>query len=72
MTFYGVHITKNHVLGLSTGMDHKKEISIIPIALGLKGFVGKAGSPKVFEGLDLGGCSTMLEKKESGTRTKSW
>ncbi len=72
MTFHGIQVTKNHVIGLSTGLDQYEGISIIPIALGWRGFLGKDGKPKVFGGLDLGGGSTMLEKKENDTWSKSW
>ncbi|SFA97241.1 hypothetical protein SAMN04489723_10339 [Algoriphagus aquimarinus] len=72
MTFNGAHITKNQVVGFSLGLDQYDEISIIPIALGWRGFLGKEGKPKIFGGLDLGGGSAILEKKVSNEWSKSW
>jgi hypothetical protein len=72
MTFHGLQVTKNHVLGISTGLDQYDEISIIPIALGWRGFLGKDNKPKIFGGLDLGGGSTLLEKSVSDDWSKSW
>lgn len=72
MTFHGIRVTKNHVVGLSAGLDNYEEINIIPIALGWRGFLGKDGKPKFFGGLDLGGGSTVLEKKISDEWSKSW
>ena len=39
LTFNGVNVIKNHALGLSTGLDQYDGISIIPIALGWRGFL---------------------------------
>lgn len=72
MTFHGIRVTKNHVVGFSTGLDQYEELNIIPIALGWRGFLGKEGKPKIFGGLDLGGGSTVLEKKVSDEWSKSW
>ncbi|WP_339755806.1 hypothetical protein [Algoriphagus aquimarinus] len=72
MTFNGAHITRNQVVGFSLGLDQYDEISIIPIALGWRGFLGKEGKPKIFGGLDLGGGSAILEKKVSNEWSKSW
>lgn len=72
MTFHGAHITKNNVVGFSLGIDQYDEISVIPIALGWRGFLGKHRKPKIFGGLDIGGGSTILEKKVSDEWNKSW
>ncbi|WP_140160612.1 hypothetical protein [Algoriphagus antarcticus] len=72
MTFHGVHLSKNNVIGFSAGFDQYDEISIIPIALGWRGFLGKEGKPKIFGGLDLGGGSAVFEKKISDEWSKSW
>ncbi|TXE10283.1 hypothetical protein [Algoriphagus aquimarinus] len=72
MTFHGAHITKNNVVGFSLGIDQYDEISVIPITLGWRGFLGKDGKPKIFGGLDIGGGSTILEKKVSDEWSKSW
>jgi hypothetical protein len=72
MTFHGAHITNNNVVGFSLGIDQYDEISVIPIAFGWRGFLGKDGKPKIFGGLDVGGGSTILEKKVSDEWSKSW
>ncbi|MBN3518514.1 hypothetical protein JYB62_00750 [Algoriphagus lutimaris] len=72
ITFHGVRITKNHVIGFSTGLDQYNQLSIIPLALGWRGFLGKTGKPNVFAGLDIGGGSALLEKKEENEWSKSW
>jgi hypothetical protein len=72
MTFNGVRISKNHVVGFTTGLDQYEEISIIPLALGWRGFLGKDGKTKLFGGVDVGGASAILEKKESNEWSKSW
>ncbi|MFC5624098.1 hypothetical protein [Algoriphagus winogradskyi] len=72
MTFHGAHITKSHVVGFSLGIDQYDEISVIPVALGWRGFLGKDDKPKLFGGLDIGGGSTILEKKIGDQWSKSW
>ncbi|MEB2777607.1 hypothetical protein SYJ56_19985 [Algoriphagus sp. D3-2-R+10] len=72
MSFHGARILKNHVVGFSVGFDQYEDISIIPIALGWRGFLGKDGKPKLFGGLDFGGGSAVLEKKVSDEWSKSW
>ncbi|WP_339864055.1 hypothetical protein [uncultured Algoriphagus sp.] len=72
MSFHGAQIFKNHVVGFSVGLDQYEDISIIPIAFGYRGFLGKEGKPKIFGGLDLGYGSAMLEKREETEWSKSW
>ncbi|WP_296702203.1 hypothetical protein [Algoriphagus sp.] len=72
LTFHGARISKNHVVGFSTGFDQYDEISVIPFALGWRGFMGKSGKPKIFAGFDLGGGSAVLEKKVKDEWNKSW
>lgn len=72
LSFHGARISKNHVVGFSVGFDQYNDISIIPIALGWRGFLGKDGKPKFFGGLDLGGGTAVLEKKVSDEWSKSW
>ncbi|WP_192349061.1 hypothetical protein [Algoriphagus sp. Y33] len=72
MTFHGAQVVKNHVIGFSLGLDQYDEISILPIALGWRGFLGKDGKPRIFGGFDLGGGTAILEKKVSDEWSKSW
>ena len=71
-TFHGVKITGNHVLGFSVGYDQYDQINLIPIALGWRGFLGKENKPRFFGGLDFGGGSALLEKKETTQWSTSW
>jgi hypothetical protein len=64
MTFHGTRISKNHVVGFSVGYEQYDDLSIIPIAIGWRGFLGKVSKPQLFAGLDMGGGSTVLEKTE--------
>ncbi|WP_373399424.1 hypothetical protein V8V91_06825 [Algoriphagus halophilus] len=46
ITFHGIRLTKNHVIGFSTGLDQYEELSIIPLALGWRGFWGRRENPR--------------------------
>lgn len=72
ITFHGIRLTKHHVIGFAAGLDQYEELSIIPLTLGWRGFLGQEGKPKVFAGLDFGGGSALLEKKEENEWSKSW
>ncbi len=64
ITFHGVKFSKHHAVGFSLGFDRYESVSIIPIALGWRGFLGKENRPQLIGGLDIGGGSAILEKKE--------
>lgn len=72
LTFHGVRITPKQVIGFSTGLDRYQGVSIVPIALGWRGFLGKTTKPQVFAGVDIGGGSAILEKKISTEWEDSW
>ncbi len=72
ITFHGVRINPNHVIGFSVGLDQYEDISIIPIALGWRGFLGQEGKSRIFAGLDIGGGSAILEKKTETEWNKNW
>ncbi|MEP1086174.1 hypothetical protein [Algoriphagus sp.] len=72
MIFNGVRLTRSHRIGFVTGLDQYEKTSLIPLALGWRGFLGKEDKPKLFAGLDMGGGSAILEKKESNEWSKSW
>lgn len=71
-TFHGVKISSHHVLGFTVGYDQYDQISLIPIALGWRGFLGKENKAQLFGGMDFGGGSTFLEKKETNQWSSSW
>lgn len=72
ITFHGAKISRHHAVGFSLGYDHYQSISIIPIALGWRGFLGKENGAQLVGGLDIGGGSTLLEKDEESEWGKSW
>lgn len=72
ITFHGAKISKHHVVGFSLGLDHYEYLSIIPIALGWRGFLGKEGKAQLIGGFDIGGGSTILEDSEESEWGKSW
>lgn len=72
ITFHGAKITKHHAVGFSLGFDQYESISIIPFALGWRGFLGKENRPQLIGGFDFGGGSAILEKKENTEWYESW
>lgn len=72
ITFHGVKVSKNHVIGASVGFDQYESIAIFPIALGWRGFLGEENKPQLIGGLDLGGGFPFLEKKEETEWSESW
>lgn len=72
MTFHGVKITPKMVIGFSTGLDRYDGVSLLPIALGWKGFMGKTDKPQLFAGADVGGGSAIFEKKVSTEWEDHW
>ena len=72
LTFHGAKVSRHHALGFSVGLDQYEELTIVPIALGWRGFLGKENRPQLIGGLDLGGGYAFLEKKEETEWYKSW
>lgn len=71
-SFHGVQFSKRHVVGALIGYDSYESISIIPFALGWRGFLGKENRPQLIGGFDFGGGSAILEKKENTEWYESW
>ncbi|WP_157359759.1 hypothetical protein [Algoriphagus mannitolivorans] len=71
-SFHGARINSKNVIGFSVGLDRYDYLSVIPIAMGYRGFLGKEGKAQLFGGLDLGAGSMLLEKKEETEWSKSW
>lgn len=72
MTFNGIHLTNNHVIGFVTGIDQYEGLTILPLAIGWRGFFGKDGNARIFGGLDIGGGSAVFEKYTKDEWSKSW
>ncbi|GAB2498429.1 hypothetical protein [Algoriphagus taiwanensis] len=71
-SFHGAWIGKKQVIGFSLGLDQYEDISLIPLAMGWRGFLGKSGGPQFFGGLDLGASTALLEKKVKTEWQESW
>lgn len=71
-SFNGIHLLPKHVVGISVGLDRYLEADLIPIAFGWRYFLGEGNGPKLFLGADLGGASSILEKKETTDWSKTW
>lgn len=71
-SFHGARIGKKQVIGFSLGLDQYEDISLIPLAMGWRGFLGKSGRPQLFGGLDLGASTALLEKKVRTEWQESW
>ncbi|MBA4302475.1 hypothetical protein SAMN03080617_00957 [Algoriphagus alkaliphilus] len=72
ISFHGAEISKNQVLGLSVGLDQYEPLTVFPVALGWRGFLGKENRPQLIGGFDLGGGFALLEKKEKTEWYESW
>jgi len=72
ITFHGVKISKHHAVGLSVGFDQYESLSVIPFAVGWRGFLGKENRPQLIGGFDFGGGSAVLEDKEKTEWYESW
>jgi len=72
VTFHGVKISRHHVVGMSTGFDQYEDLSVIPIAIGWRGFLGRESKPQLIGGFDFGGGSALFEKKEVTEWYESW
>jgi hypothetical protein len=72
VTFHGVKISRHHVVGMSAGFDQYEALSVIPIAIGWRGFLGRENKPQLIGGFDFGGGSALFEKKEVTEWYESW
>jgi hypothetical protein len=72
VTFHGVKISRHHVVGMSAGFDQYEDLSVIPIAIGWRGFLGRENKPQLIGGFDFGGGSALFEKKEVTEWYESW
>lgn len=72
LTFQGAKISKHHVVGFSVGFDQYESLSVIPFAIGWRGFLGKENKPQLIGGFDFGGGSPIFEKKEKTEWYESW
>lgn len=71
-TFHGAYINKRQVVGFSVGFDQYEQVTLLPLAMGWRGFLGKENKPNLFAGFDIGGGAAFLEKKEVTQWTSNW
>ncbi len=72
ISFHGAKISKHHVVGFSVGFDQYESISVIPFAIGWRGFLGDENKPQLIGGFDFGGGSPLFEDKEKTEWYESW
>lgn len=72
ITFHGARISKHHVVGVSLGFDQYESLSVIPFAVGWRGFLGKENKPQLIGGFDFGGGSPLFEEEEKTEWYESW
>jgi len=70
--FHGKEVIRNQVVGIYLGVDHYPSVTLIPIGIGWRGFLGKKSGPQFFGGLDLGYGSTVLEKVDRTDWSSNW
>ncbi|MBM3426077.1 MAG: hypothetical protein FJX97_03710 [Bacteroidetes bacterium] len=70
--FHGKEIKPNHYLGFNLGVDAYPEISLIPIGLGWRGFLGDDVGPRWMGGLNAGFGTTFLEERERTEWSSTW
>ena len=70
--FHGKKVFRNQALGLFLGLDHYPSVTLLPVGLGWRGFLGKSSKPQFFGSLDLGYGSTLLEKVERTDWSSTW
>ena len=71
-TFHGVRVNPSHVVGFSVGIDTYPGMTLVPMALGWRGFREKGKKFTWFGAFDIGGGSAMLTKKEQTEWSESW
>lgn len=70
--FHGKEIKPNHYLGFNLGFDAYPEVSLIPLGLGWRGFIGDEIGSKWMGGLNAGFGTTFLEKRERTEWSSTW
>lgn len=70
--FHGKEVFRNQNLGIFLGLDHYPSVTLLPVGIGWRGFLGKKSGPQFFGGLDLGYGSTVLEKVDRTDWSSNW
>ena len=70
--FHGKEVIRNQNLGVYLGVDHYPSVTLLPIGVGWRGFLGKSARSQFYGSLDLGYGSTLLEKIERTDWSSSW
>lgn len=64
-TYIGYHLKQYLAIGLSTGIDGYTDMTLIPVALGLRGDLTQAATT-VYYGLDIGGAVPWVKSEDWG------
>jgi hypothetical protein len=70
--FHGKEVIRNQILGVYLGMDHYPSITLIPVGVGWRWFLGKSTGSKFYGSLDLGYGSAVLKKVERTDWSSTW
>jgi hypothetical protein len=70
--FHGKEVIRNQILGVYLGMDHYPSVTLLPVGVGWRWFLGKSTGSQFFGSLDLGYGSAVLEKVERTDWSSTW
>jgi len=70
--FHGKEVIRNQNLGVFVGLDDYPSITLVPVGIGWRGFLGQKSKPQFFGSLDLGYGSTVLEQVERTDWSSTW
>ena len=70
--FHGKEVFRNQNLGVFVGLDDYPSITLLPVGVGWRGFLGQKSKPQFFGSLDLGYGSTVLEQVERTDWSSTW
>ncbi len=71
-TFHGVRFHRSQAVGFSVGIDTYPNLTLIPMALGWRGFREKGKSTTWFAGMDVGGGSALLTRRIADEWSEQW
>lgn len=70
--FHGKEVFRNQNLGVFVGLDDYPGVTLLPVGIGWRGFIGEKSKPQFYGILDLGYGSTVLEQLERTDWSSTW
>jgi hypothetical protein len=70
--FHGKEVIRNQLLGVYLGVDNYPTVTLIPVGVGWRWFLGKSTGSQFYGSLDLGYGSAVLEKVERTDWSSTW